>query len=119
MIFLHNSDVHVHGKLKSSNCVVDGRWVVKITDFGFREFTSGANDSLEEYAFYRSNFKNSLMYHFILLYNVFLLTLQLEICQLCKTLSYFLNIKLYHLYVIFNHMIIFENYKKCTKLCES
>lgn len=31
---LHSSDIKFHGSLKSSNCVVDSRFVLKITDFG-------------------------------------------------------------------------------------
>ncbi|XP_035766700.1 heat-stable enterotoxin receptor-like [Neolamprologus brichardi] len=34
MSYLHSSNIAVHGRLKSSNCVVDNRMVVKITDFG-------------------------------------------------------------------------------------
>ncbi|XP_069848243.1 LOW QUALITY PROTEIN: guanylyl cyclase C-like, partial [Dipodomys merriami] len=34
MSYLHASKVEVHGRLKSTNCVVDSRMVVKITDFG-------------------------------------------------------------------------------------
>ncbi|XP_046396086.1 atrial natriuretic peptide receptor 1-like [Ischnura elegans] len=34
MCYLHGSDIRTHGSLKSSNCVVDGRFVLKITDFG-------------------------------------------------------------------------------------
>ncbi|KAA0706334.1 Heat-stable enterotoxin receptor [Triplophysa tibetana] len=34
MSYLHSSNVAVHGRLKSTNCVVDNRMVVKITDFG-------------------------------------------------------------------------------------
>ncbi|XP_072021460.1 atrial natriuretic peptide receptor 2-like isoform X2 [Amphiura filiformis] len=33
MNYLHNSKIF-HGRLKSSNCVIDDRWVVKITDYG-------------------------------------------------------------------------------------
>ncbi|XP_071984061.1 guanylyl cyclase C isoform X2 [Engystomops pustulosus] len=33
MSYLHSSKVEVHGRLKSTNCVVDSRMVVKITDF--------------------------------------------------------------------------------------
>ncbi|KAM4023315.1 LOW QUALITY PROTEIN: guanylyl cyclase C [Anomaloglossus baeobatrachus] len=33
MSYLHASKVEVHGRLKSTNCVVDSRMVVKITDF--------------------------------------------------------------------------------------
>ncbi|XP_054160518.1 atrial natriuretic peptide receptor 1-like isoform X2 [Oppia nitens] len=36
MIFLHNSLLDYHGRLKSTNCVVDGRFMVKITDYGLR-----------------------------------------------------------------------------------
>ncbi|CAG5115044.1 unnamed protein product, partial [Candidula unifasciata] len=34
MAYLHGSEVRTHGNLKSTNCVVDSRFVVKITDFG-------------------------------------------------------------------------------------
>uniref|UniRef100_A0A452S5N7 Guanylate cyclase n=1 Tax=Ursus americanus TaxID=9643 RepID=A0A452S5N7_URSAM len=38
MLFLHNGAICSHGNLKSSNCVVDGRFVLKITDFGLESF---------------------------------------------------------------------------------
>ena len=31
---LHGSPIEFHGRLKSANCVIDNRWVCKITDFG-------------------------------------------------------------------------------------
>ena len=34
MCFLHGSELEVHGRLKSSNCVVDSRFTLKLTDFG-------------------------------------------------------------------------------------
>ncbi|XP_067173570.1 retinal guanylyl cyclase 1-like [Apteryx mantelli] len=34
--YLHHRDV-VHGRLKSRNCVVDGRFVLKVTDHGFNQ----------------------------------------------------------------------------------
>ncbi|KAK7489046.1 hypothetical protein BaRGS_00019707 [Batillaria attramentaria] len=37
MAFLHKNKL-VHGHLKSSNCVVDDRWVCKVTDFGLKEY---------------------------------------------------------------------------------
>uniref|UniRef100_A0A3Q2XT06 Guanylate cyclase n=1 Tax=Hippocampus comes TaxID=109280 RepID=A0A3Q2XT06_HIPCM len=38
MSYLHASAIQVHGRLKSTNCVVDNRMVVKITDFGCNSF---------------------------------------------------------------------------------
>ncbi|CAG5123910.1 unnamed protein product, partial [Candidula unifasciata] len=54
MIYLHASEVVSHGKLKSSNCVVDSRWVLKITDYGLHEFTAGEVQTMGEYALYRN-----------------------------------------------------------------
>ncbi|XP_064645630.1 atrial natriuretic peptide receptor 1-like isoform X2 [Lineus longissimus] len=34
MAYLHGSEIRSHGNLKTSNCVVDSRFVLKITDFG-------------------------------------------------------------------------------------
>uniref|UniRef100_A0AAY4CX94 Guanylate cyclase n=1 Tax=Denticeps clupeoides TaxID=299321 RepID=A0AAY4CX94_9TELE len=38
MVYLHNSVILSHGNLKSSNCVVDNRFVLKITDYGLSSF---------------------------------------------------------------------------------
>ncbi|VBB33165.1 unnamed protein product, partial [Acanthocheilonema viteae] len=56
MYFLHNTFVGSHGKLKSSNCVVDSRFVLKVTDFGFHELHAMEDESTEEigeHAFYK------------------------------------------------------------------
>lgn len=45
MIFLHDSPMRFHGNLKSSNCLVDSRWVVKVADFGLHELKRGADDA--------------------------------------------------------------------------
>jgi len=34
MRYLHSSDIQVHGLLRSSNCVVDSRFMLKIKGFG-------------------------------------------------------------------------------------
>uniref|UniRef100_A0A3B3UY74 Guanylate cyclase n=1 Tax=Poecilia latipinna TaxID=48699 RepID=A0A3B3UY74_9TELE len=36
MKYLHHRNI-IHGRLKSRNCVVDGRFVLKVTDYGFNE----------------------------------------------------------------------------------
>lgn len=45
MSYLHSSDVRSHGSLKSSNCVVDSRFVLKITDFGLHIVRACAEDA--------------------------------------------------------------------------
>ncbi|KAH9502486.1 Receptor-type guanylate cyclase Gyc76C [Bulinus truncatus] len=54
MTYIHTSELISHGRLKSSNCVVDSRWVLKITDYGLHEFTAGEVPALGEYALYRN-----------------------------------------------------------------
>lgn len=38
MRYLHASPLRVHGALSSRNCVVDARWVLKITDYSLPSF---------------------------------------------------------------------------------
>ncbi|XP_053615284.1 atrial natriuretic peptide receptor 1-like isoform X2 [Plodia interpunctella] len=45
MHYLHGTDIRSHGALKSSNCVVDSRFVLKITDFGLHALRSSEKDS--------------------------------------------------------------------------
>lgn len=52
MVFLHNSVIFSHGKLKSSNCVVDKRFVLKITDYGLSSFRSDLESGSDAHAFY-------------------------------------------------------------------
>lgn len=64
MHFLHSSDIRSHGNLKSSNCVVDSRFVLKITDFGLHDLRRlSSDDDLENadsFAYWRSNAKRIL-----------------------------------------------------------
>uniref|UniRef100_A0A3B5MTS1 Guanylate cyclase n=1 Tax=Xiphophorus couchianus TaxID=32473 RepID=A0A3B5MTS1_9TELE len=52
MVFLHNSVIVSHGKLKSSNCVVDKRFVLKITDYGLTSFRSDPDCGSDAHAYY-------------------------------------------------------------------
>lgn len=54
MAYLHNSELRSHGNLKSSNCVVDSRFVLKITDFGLHELrTYDENEDEDSYSHWR------------------------------------------------------------------
>uniref|UniRef100_A0A8C4Q6E9 Guanylate cyclase n=1 Tax=Eptatretus burgeri TaxID=7764 RepID=A0A8C4Q6E9_EPTBU len=52
MAYLHSSVISSHGNLKSSNCVVDSRFVLKITNYGLSTFRMDSdNDTwLQQYA---------------------------------------------------------------------
>uniref|UniRef100_A0AAQ5ZI53 Guanylate cyclase n=1 Tax=Amphiprion ocellaris TaxID=80972 RepID=A0AAQ5ZI53_AMPOC len=52
MVFLHNSVIFSHGKLKSSNCVVDNRFVLKITDYGLSSFRSESDSGSDAHVYY-------------------------------------------------------------------
>lgn len=53
MNYLHNSYFGCHGNLKSSNCVVDSRFVLKITDYGLASFRSSCEND-DSHALYAS-----------------------------------------------------------------
>ncbi|RZF32953.1 hypothetical protein LSTR_LSTR000823 [Laodelphax striatellus] len=40
MAFLHSCEVAVHGKLRSCNCLIDSRFVLKLSDFGLQTLTT-------------------------------------------------------------------------------
>ncbi|XP_056139224.1 retinal guanylyl cyclase 2 [Lampris incognitus] len=47
MKYLHHRDFP-HGRLKSRNCVVDGRFVLKVTDYGFNELLESQKAPTED-----------------------------------------------------------------------
>ncbi|GFY43684.1 retinal guanylyl cyclase 2 [Trichonephila inaurata madagascariensis] len=48
MNFLHGSKIEYHGHLKSENCMIDGRFVVKLSGYSLRELTKQTIHSEEE-----------------------------------------------------------------------
>lgn len=56
MAYIHASEIRSHGNLKSSNCVVDSRFVLKVTDFGLHSLRAGADDADDQdsYAYWKS-----------------------------------------------------------------
>lgn len=54
MAYLHNSDVSVHGKLRSCNCLIDGRFVLKISDFGLKMLTA-PSEIVRDQNYFNSN----------------------------------------------------------------
>ncbi|XP_006816871.2 atrial natriuretic peptide receptor 1-like [Saccoglossus kowalevskii] len=58
LTYLHKSPLKMHGRLKSSNCLLDSRWVVRLTDSGLWTFQANQKKDksadVGEYAVYRS-----------------------------------------------------------------
>lgn len=58
MCFIQSTDIKSHGDLKSPNCLVDSRWVLKIADYGLPTFKEKQRKTYpSEYAYYRGRCK--------------------------------------------------------------
>lgn len=55
MSYLHSCEVSVHGKLRSCNCLIDGRFVLKISDFGLTTLTSPP-EMIKDATYYTSKY---------------------------------------------------------------
>ena len=53
MAFIHSSEIRIHGNLKSSNCVVDSRFVLKITDFGLHSLRDRGENVEDSYSYWK------------------------------------------------------------------
>lgn len=53
MAYIHNSNIVAHGKLRSCNCLIDGRFVLKISDFGLQQLTTPF-DLVKDHIYYNS-----------------------------------------------------------------
>lgn len=65
--YLHNSEIHSHGSLKSSNCVVDSRFVLKITDFGLYQLRRNNTENFDSYAYWKREFFNHISHQALFL----------------------------------------------------
>lgn len=45
MLYLQDSPLRYHGALSTSNCLIDSRWVVKLSDFGLQAFKQGIEET--------------------------------------------------------------------------
>ncbi len=65
MSYLHSSELKAHRNLKSSNCVVDSRFVLKLTDFGLHHLKMAHRmrqpDEEDTYAFWKSEQRDHMI----------------------------------------------------------
>ena len=77
MAFIHSSEIRIHGNLKSSNCVVDSRFVLKITDFGLHSLRDRGENVEDSYSYW----KRKLYFLTHVTYTYFLRSPNLEFCR--------------------------------------
>lgn len=59
MSYLHGCEVSVHGKLRSCNCLIDGRFVLKISDFGLTTLTT-PQELIKDGNYYHSKYRTTI-----------------------------------------------------------
>ena len=58
MLYIQSTKLDYHGNLKSSNCLLDSNWTLKVADFGLHELRNAAKDPSKnerDYYFGKSN----------------------------------------------------------------
>lgn len=45
LLYLHSSPIEFHGRLKSSNCLVSSRFIVKLSDYGLSSLRAELDDN--------------------------------------------------------------------------
>lgn len=65
MSYLHSSNIEVHGHLKSTNCVIDNRMVVKISTFGFNTILSPDRGTYSSFPLTRIFFLSQLVMPYV------------------------------------------------------
>ena len=64
MCYIQSTDIKSHGDLKSPNCLVDSRWVLKIADYGLPTFKEKQRKTYpSEYAYYRGAYYFFCLFH--------------------------------------------------------
>lgn len=53
MVHLHSCELGAHGKLRSGNCLIDSRFVLKVSDFGLATLTA-PSEVVKDQAYYTS-----------------------------------------------------------------
>ena len=63
MHFIHISELKTHGNLKSSNCVVDSRFVLKVTDYSLKELRDSNEECEDYYAYWKRKLTNNRTFY--------------------------------------------------------